>query len=106
MAGQPAGCRSVLGWLLTFVCVMIAWVVFRADEHASRHAIYQGMLGLHGAPRRAFAEFTHLPYRKPEFFQTLLVGLFICLALPPTITLQRWVPQVQCLAARPRLATR
>ena len=36
-----------------------------------------------------------VPYRKPEFFQTLLVGLFICLALPPTITLERWVPQVR-----------
>ena len=34
----------------------------------------------------------------------MLVGLFICLALPPTITLQRWVPQAQALAGRPRVA--
>ena len=44
------------------------------------------------------------PIQKSQFFQTLLVGLFICLALPPTITLQRWVPQAQALAGVSRAA--
>jgi alginate O-acetyltransferase complex protein AlgI len=67
--------------------------------------IYKGMLGMNGSPLVAFFEFGPVPSRKPEFFQTLIVGLFICLALPPTITLQRWVPQSQALAGRPRAAT-
>ncbi|RYF34514.1 MAG: hypothetical protein EOO21_04760 [Comamonadaceae bacterium] len=32
------------------------------------------------------------------------MGLFICLALPPTITLERWVPQPAMFAGQPRLA--
>jgi alginate O-acetyltransferase complex protein AlgI len=64
--------------------------------------IYKGMLGLHGAPVSAFSEF-RVPFRKPEFFQTVFAGLVICLALPPTITLDRWIPNVAGLAGRPRL---
>jgi len=99
----PGPLARVLGWLLTFVCVMIAWVVFRAESMSAAMDIYKGMLGLHGSPMVAFGEFAAVPFRKPEFFQTLLAGLFICLALPPAITLQRWVPQAQALAGSPRL---
>ena len=101
---KPGVVGRVLGWLLTFVCVMIAWVVFRAESMSAATAIYKGMLGMNGMTQSIFSEFGSIPYRKPEFFQTLLVGLIICLALPPTITLQRWVPQAQMLAGRPRLA--
>ncbi|SFQ32664.1 MBOAT family protein, partial [Variovorax sp. 770b2] len=94
----------LLGWLLTILCVMVAWVVFRAESMHAATDIYKGMLGLHGAPGRAFHEFLTLPYRKPEFFQTMLVALLICFTLPPTIALQRWVPQVQSLAGRPVLS--
>ena len=89
----PGRLARVAGWLLTFVCVMVAWVVFRAESVNAALEIYKGMLGLHGAPPSAFGEFVAVPYRKPEFFQTLLVGMFICLVMPPTITLERWVPQ-------------
>ena len=34
----------------------------------------------------------------------MLVAMVICLALPPTITLQRWVPQAAALAGRPALS--
>ena len=102
---RPANrASSVLGWAITFLCVMVAWVVFRAHDMHSALQIYRGMLGLNGAPLATFAEFS-IPYRKPEFFQTLGLGLFICLALPPAITLERWVPQVSALVGRPRLAT-
>ena len=103
--GRPAGKLSaVLGWALTFLCVMIAWVVFRADSVETAMHLYRGMLGLNGAPLATFTEFV-IPYRKPEFFQTLLLGVFVALALPPTITLERWVPLVPALAGRPRLAS-
>jgi alginate O-acetyltransferase complex protein AlgI len=101
---KPGVVARVLGWLLTFVCVMIAWVVFRAESMTAATAIYKGMLGMNGMTQSIFSEFGSIPYRKPEFFQTMLVGLIICLALPPTITLQRWVPQARMLAGRPRLA--
>ncbi|MEJ8854338.1 MBOAT family protein [Variovorax robiniae] len=97
----PGRVAKVLGWFLTFICVMIAWVVFRAESMSAAIEIYKGMLGMHGVPSVAFGEFI-VPYRKPEFFQTLLVALVVCLALPPTITLERWVPQPVFLATRPR----
>ncbi|RYF75233.1 MAG: MBOAT family protein [Comamonadaceae bacterium] len=102
---KPTGpLARVLGWLLTFVCVMVAWVVFRAESLHAASAIYQGMLGLHGTAPTSFREFAALPYRKSEFFQTLLVGLLICIACPPTITLTRWVPRIMVLAGRPQAA--
>jgi len=100
----PGRVAHVLGWLLTFLCVVLAWIVFRADGVHTAMAIYKGMLGMHGAPLSAFTEFGSVPYQKSQFFQTLLVGMFICLALPPTITLQRWVPQAQAFIAYPRAA--
>jgi alginate O-acetyltransferase complex protein AlgI len=101
----PGRIAQVLGWVLTFLCVMIAWVVFRAESMHAAVEIYKGMLGMHGGPDLgAFREFTAIPYRKPEFFHTTIVALVICLALPTTITLERWVPQAQALAGRPRLA--
>jgi len=101
---QPGRVARLLGWLLTFVCVMIAWVVFRAESMHAATTIYQAMLGLHGTADSVFSELGAVPYRKNDFFHTMLVGLFICLVMPPTITLQRWVPQLQALAGRPRLA--
>ncbi len=38
----------VLGWLLTFVFVVITWVLFRAQTFDAAVAIYQGMLGFSG----------------------------------------------------------
>ncbi|MEO5738145.1 MAG: MBOAT family O-acyltransferase, partial [Variovorax sp.] len=99
----PGRLARVAGWALTFLCVMVAWVVFRAESVNAALEIYKGMLGFHGAPISAFGEFA-VPYRKPEFFHTLLVGLLICLALPPTISLERWVPQPALLAGQPRMA--
>jgi alginate O-acetyltransferase complex protein AlgI len=98
----PGG--RILGWALTFLCVMVAWVVFRAGSVEEALRVYRGMLGLNGAGTAVFKEFAELPYRKPDFFRTLAAGLFICLTLPPTITLARWVPKVVALDARPRLS--
>ncbi|MEO7242901.1 MAG: MBOAT family protein [Variovorax sp.] len=92
------------GWLLTFLCVMLAWVVFRAQSVDAAWAIYGGMLGQHGTALDTFREFAAVPYRKPEFFQTLMLALVIALTFPQTIMLERWVPQAAALAGRPRLA--
>jgi alginate O-acetyltransferase complex protein AlgI len=99
-AANPGRVERLAGWMLTFLCVVVAWVVFRADSISTAIEIYKGMLGLHGAPLSAFSEFV-VPYRKNEFFRTLLIGLVIGLALPPTITLRRWVPQPAGMEDRP-----
>ncbi len=43
--GRFAACRRVL---LTYVCVLVGAVVFRADSLSSAGAILSGMVGLHG----------------------------------------------------------
>ncbi|MES2250983.1 MAG: MBOAT family protein [Pseudomonadota bacterium] len=100
----PGRIARVLGWLLTFLCVVVAWIVFRADGMNTAMSIYKGMLGLHGAPASAFSEFGKVPFRKPEFFQLMLVAIVICLTLPPTITLERWIPHPKSMAGRPVMA--
>lgn len=35
-------------WALTFVCICVAWVVFRADNFATALVVYRGMFGLNG----------------------------------------------------------
>ncbi len=103
-SASPGRVGRMAGWMLTFLCVMIAWVVFRADNIHDAMDVYKGMLGLHGSHAAAFSEYASVPYHQREFFQKMVAGLLICVALPPTITLQRWVPQVQSLVARPRAA--
>ncbi|MBO9680930.1 MAG: MBOAT family protein [Acidovorax sp.] len=101
----PSRLANLLGWLLTFLSVTVAWVVFRAESTQAAIAIYKGMLGMNGAPVSAFSDLgATVPYLKSQFYQTTLVALLICLALPPTITLQRWVPSAQMLKGRPQFA--
>jgi alginate O-acetyltransferase complex protein AlgI len=45
----PTGLAGrIIGWWLTFVAVLLAWVVFRADSLATAMAIYRGLLGRNG----------------------------------------------------------
>ncbi len=37
-----------LGWLITFICVVFAWILFRANNLDSAINLYRGMLGLNG----------------------------------------------------------
>lgn len=39
---------ELFGWLLTFLCVMAAWVPFRAADLDATISIYQGMAGMNG----------------------------------------------------------
>lgn len=86
-------------WLLTFCAVCLTWVLFRSASLDDALTMYRGMAGINGAPWPAF-EGLNLPYRQAEFGKLLLVALFICLALPPSHALSRFVPVV---ASWPRL---
>lgn len=44
--GSPAG--RTLGWFLTFLAVVVAWVLFRAEGLPAATAVYRGMLGANG----------------------------------------------------------
>jgi alginate O-acetyltransferase complex protein AlgI len=37
-----------LGWALTFLAVVFAWVLFRADSFAAARQLFEGMIGLNG----------------------------------------------------------
>ena len=104
-SAKPGHLGKLLGWLLTFVCVMVAWVVFRAESTGAAMRIYEGMLGMNGTALTTFKEYATMPtLRKNDFFHTLIAGLFIALALPPTISLVRWVPEAEALKGRPMLS--
>ncbi|HEY2345630.1 MAG TPA: MBOAT family protein [Xanthomonadaceae bacterium] len=100
-AAGAARLRRVAGWALTFLCVMMAWVVFRAESFGDAVNVYKSLFGLH-AHGKPFHEYVDLPFHLREFYLKLGAGLFVCLALPPAISLLGWVPQVQALAGRPR----
>ncbi len=44
-AGPVSRCRGLLGWVLTFVFVMLTWVLFRAATFEGAMRIYEGLLG-------------------------------------------------------------
>ena len=100
--GQATSSRigRVLGWGLTFLAVMVAWVVFRADSVTTAAALYKGMLGLNGNGG-TLLEFAELPFDRFTFFGTAGLALIIALALPPTISLNRWIPRTSAFAANP-----
>lgn len=53
MQNKGIGCketvvRKLLGWAITFLAIVVAWVLFRANTLSGAENIYQGMLGLDG----------------------------------------------------------
>ncbi len=90
------------GWAVTFVCVNVAWVFFRADSISRGVDIVKGMAGMNGiiVKSRHLSEFlvqalaaVHIPVVGrpatwhgvgPHERTLLLVGLAIALALPNT----------------------
>lgn len=92
----------VFGWSLTVLCVIVAWVVFRAENIDDALVIYKGMLGLNGTGSSSFSEFS-IPYEKSRFYKMVLGAILICVALPPAISVARWVPSPAALMNRPVL---
>lgn len=85
---------TVLSWLLTIICVTVAWVFFRAESFSDALYIVQAMFGLHGLPQSLagifpglqthglqFATAAHLPGGYKEL--CILVGLMVGLAFAP-----------------------
>jgi alginate O-acetyltransferase complex protein AlgI len=64
-------------WLLTFLAVVAAWVLFRASDVASALHIYQGMLGLNGISlplsMRPLLDGVHSPFTL--YFNDLFQGV-------------------------------
>ncbi|HXD04666.1 MAG TPA: MBOAT family protein [Burkholderiaceae bacterium] len=82
----------VVGWTITFVCVLLAWVLFRSPNLDVAGEIYRAMLGFNGSSGSPFKDLT-LPFRQSQFYQLFIAAFFICVALPNTQTLARWVPR-------------
>jgi alginate O-acetyltransferase complex protein AlgI len=83
---------TVLAWGLTFVLVCLTWVLFRADNLDAALAIYRSLFGAAGdVPSMAFASLEPT-FKKATLFKTLLAALLICLLLPRSDQLARYVP--------------
>lgn len=89
---QPGGrFTRWAGAVLTFMVVVVAWVVFRAESLEVAMAMYQGMSGLNGWSSHPFRGFD-LPYKLSEFYRLLLLCGVVAFCLPNSGTLARWVP--------------
>ncbi|WP_243373633.1 MBOAT family O-acyltransferase [Microvirga solisilvae] len=75
-----------LGWALTFVFVMLTWVLFRATSFDAAMRIYEGLIGL-GAPGFAFK------------WRTILIAALIATLGPTTWALVHRLPPYRWIAA-------
>jgi D-alanyl-lipoteichoic acid acyltransferase DltB (MBOAT superfamily) len=83
--GLPARSYALMGWLLTMLCVITAWVFFRAPDFETAAALLKSMYGLaaHPEPGRAVS------FNASTATATIAVCAFIALALPNTLELRR-----------------
>jgi alginate O-acetyltransferase complex protein AlgI len=99
---------ALVSWLLTLVCVMLAWVPFRASDFAAAKEFYRGLFGLNGIAIpsiyiRLLPALGHLgravpvlPYlgdartlSLPQAVLFLALGWFIAVALPDLHSMSR-----------------
>ncbi|CAM3003012.1 MBOAT family O-acyltransferase [Legionella worsleiensis] len=78
---------QLLSIALTFFCVVIGWVLFRANDFATAHNFYQGMFHYHNYYYGSSGLLTLLNYIFFGLF--LLAGLIICAFMPNTIELMK-----------------
>ncbi len=71
---------KTIAWPLTMVCVLLGWVVFRAETLADAGAMYAGMVGLHGVAMRP--ELITLTTVTELFFLALGTAISIAPRLP------------------------
>lgn len=72
---------------VTFFCVVIGWVLFRANDFATAQNFYQGMFHYHSYFYGSAGLINPLNYIFFGLF--LLVGLIICYTLPNTIEIMK-----------------
>jgi D-alanyl-lipoteichoic acid acyltransferase DltB (MBOAT superfamily) len=77
---------AVLSWFLTFLFVVLAWVMFRAESVSAAISIYRGMLGMNGFVTAGFSfpAFNHWVSWLAANCELLQAGLFIQ-------SLQSWI---------------
>ncbi len=75
--GHPALVTSLISWLITFVAVVFAWVLFRAESLSGAGVVIRGMLGCNG-----MGSFSELLSRDQLYFTLLLAAVAFIL---PTI---------------------
>ncbi len=73
---------SLLGWALTFICIVFTWVLFRAENLSTAGTIFQAMLGLNGFDGDKWA-WISLPISASEFWRTLLLAMLIAFLARP-----------------------
>lgn len=89
----------LLGILVTFLCVHIGWVLFRAPSFQRAHEIYAGMLGINGSEALFSFDIQSATFGKlpnivdigggVEIFPFLLLGLCIAFLAPNSHELPR-----------------
>jgi alginate O-acetyltransferase complex protein AlgI len=102
--------RRLLGWLVTTLAVVVAWVFFRAADYHTAQAILQSMAGLQEGARGSFEDLVHDGF--PLIVATGLIAVLMPNvvdifrryrpALLPTIELRRLHAVLRLLQWRPR----
>lgn len=79
----------------TFLCVMLAWVVFRAINFHEALKVYKGMIGINGI------KFTHLLYFSKQGLVISVILFFILMFIPNTKSIYKkyFKPNYLCLVA-------
>jgi len=77
-------------WLITFLCVTLAWVLFRASSIEAAMTLYGSMFGAHGFSGAPLAEWK-VPFQKADFYKTFAVAALLC-AVPDSVVWARHVP--------------
>ncbi len=92
--GEGRGYRFA-AWLITFLAVAIAWVLFRAKDLATASAILQAMAGMNGFAGKASTDPRFIPW---------LVGAFLIVAFAPNTQqiMRRFEPALGAIRAGAR----
>ncbi len=81
---SPWRMPAPLGWTLTMLAVVVAWVLFRATDMASALAILKGMTGVNGVWTPALAA-----HETPQALASALALIALCVVLPNSQQIMR-----------------
>jgi D-alanyl-lipoteichoic acid acyltransferase DltB (MBOAT superfamily) len=88
-----------LGWLITMLCVMAAWVYFRAPDLATAHSVLASLVGGHGFGLKT----PNLPGLPLDGWPVILIaGLIAVLAPNSTEIFRRYAPTLKLVTLTDR----
>jgi len=88
-----------LGWLITMLCVMAAWVYFRAPDVTTAHSVLASLVGGHGFGLKT----PNLPDLPLEGWPVILIaGLVAALAPNSTEIFRRYAPTLKLVTLAKR----